>query len=110
MAAAATVRNAGPAAGRRSFWTGTSEIYFSKAIDNSRLVKVEDAQRGRERMQFCTALVFFFLLVFGYTWQHFRAIEYAMALETQSLPPVSLLPPPSSPWAWRACTAIPSAR
>ncbi len=40
-AAAATIRGMAPAAGRRPFWTGTPEIYFSKAIDNSRLVKVE---------------------------------------------------------------------
>jgi len=80
-AAAAAVRSAGPAAVRRSFWTGTPEIYFSKAIDNSRLVKMEDPQRSHERRQFCAALVFFFFLVFGYTWQHFRAIEYGYQIE-----------------------------
>jgi hypothetical protein len=80
-AAAAVVRNAGPAVGRRSLWTGTPEIYFAKAIDNSRLVKVEDPRRSRERRQFCAALVFFFLLVFGYAWQHFRAIEYGYQIE-----------------------------
>jgi cell division protein FtsL len=79
MAAAAAVR--GPAVGRRSFWTGTPEIYFAKAIDNSRLVKVDDPQRSRERRQFCTALVFLFVLVFGYAWQHFRAIEYGYQIE-----------------------------
>ena len=47
---------AGPVAERRSFWTGTPEIYFSKAIDNSRLVKVEDPRRNREMKQFGTAL------------------------------------------------------
>ena len=46
-AAAATMRGAFPAAERRSFWTGTPEIYFAKAIDNSRLVKVEDPRRNR---------------------------------------------------------------
>jgi len=82
MAAAAAIRSVGPAAGRRPFWTGTPEIYFAKAIDNSRLVKVEDPRRSRERRQFCAALVFFFLLVFGYTWQHFRAIEYGYQIES----------------------------
>jgi hypothetical protein len=82
MAAAAAIRSVGPAVGRRPFWTGTPEIYFAKAIDNSRLVKVEDPQRSRERQQFCAALVFFFLLVFGYTWQHFRAIEYGYQIES----------------------------
>jgi len=81
MAAAAAARSVTPAVGRRSLWTGTPEIYFAKAIDNSRLVKVEDPRRSRERRQFCAALVFFFLLVFGYAWQHFRAIEYGYQIE-----------------------------
>jgi hypothetical protein len=81
MAAAAAVRSAVPAARRDSFWTGTPEIYFSKAIDNSRLVKVEDPRRSRERRQLCAALVVLFLLVFGYAWQHFRAIEYGYQIE-----------------------------
>ncbi len=82
MAAAATAfRSAGPAAGRRPFWTGTPEIYFSKAIDNSRLVKVEDPRRNYEMRQFGIALGVLFLLVFGYTWQHFRAIEYGYQIE-----------------------------
>ena len=55
-AAAATFQGAVPAAERRSFWTGTPEIYFSKAIDNSRLVKVEDPRRNREMKQFGIAL------------------------------------------------------
>jgi cell division protein FtsL len=81
MAAAAVIRGAAPAAVRRSLWTGTPEIYFAKSIDNSRLVKLEDPRRRRERRQFCTALICLFLLVFGYTWQHFRAIEYGYQIE-----------------------------
>ncbi|HWJ48485.1 MAG TPA: hypothetical protein VNS62_12580 [Candidatus Udaeobacter sp.] len=81
-AAAATMRGAFPAAERRSFWTGTPEIYFSKAIDNSRLVKVEDPRRNREMKQFCTAMAFLFLLVFTYAWQHFKAIEYGYQIES----------------------------
>jgi hypothetical protein len=84
-AAAATFRSAGlvgsPAAGHRPFWTGTPEIYFSKAIDNSRLVKVEDPRRNREMKQFGTALACLFLLVFTYAWQHFKAIEYGYQIE-----------------------------
>ena len=75
-AAAATIRGAIPAAERRSLWTGTPEIYFSKAIDNSRLVKVEDPRRTRDMKQFCTAMDVLFVLVFTYAWQHFKAIEY----------------------------------
>ena len=67
---------------RRSFWTGTPEIYFSKAIDNSRLVKVEDPRRNREMKQFGTALACLFLLVFTYAWQHFKAIEYGYQIES----------------------------
>src|SRR5215472_15712956 len=81
-AAAATIRGAIPAAERRSLWTGTPEIYFAKAIDNSRLVKVEDPRRTREMKQFCTAIAFLFLLVFTYAWQHFKAIEYGYQIES----------------------------
>jgi len=81
-AAAATIRGVVPAAERRSLWTGTPEIYFAKAIDNSRLVKVEDPRRNREMKQFCTAMAFLFLLVFTYAWQHFKAIEYGYQIES----------------------------
>jgi hypothetical protein len=69
-------------AGRRPFWTGTPEIYFAKAIDNSRLVKVEDPRRTRDMKQFGTALAVLFLLVFTYAWQHFKAIEYGYQIES----------------------------
>src|ERR1700691_4855946 len=82
MAAAAAIRSAVPAARRNTFFTGTPEIYFSKAIDNSRLMKVEDPARNREMKQFGTALACLFLLVFTYAWQHFRAIEYGYKIES----------------------------
>lgn len=81
-AAAATIRGACPAAEPHSLWAGTPEIYFSKAIDNSRLVKVEDPRRNREMKQFCTAMALLFLLVFTYAWQHFKAIEYGYQIES----------------------------
>ncbi len=65
----------------RSFWTGTPEIYFAKAIDNSRLVKVEDPRRSREMRQFGLALGCLFLLVMAYAFQHFKAIEYGYKIE-----------------------------
>ena len=71
------------AARPRQFWTGTPEIYFAKAIDNSRLVKVEDASRNREMKHFGTSLAVLFLLVFTYTWQHFKAIEYGYQIEAE---------------------------
>jgi hypothetical protein len=80
--AAAAIHSAVPVARRNPFFTGTPEIYFTKAIDNSRLVQVEDPGRNREMKQFGTALACLFLLVFTYAWQHFRAIEYGYQVES----------------------------
>jgi hypothetical protein len=82
MAAAAAIGNVLPRVRQNPFFTGTPEIYFAKAIDNSRLVKVEDPRRNREMKQFAAALVCLFLLVFTYAWQHFRAIEYGYRIES----------------------------
>jgi cell division protein FtsL len=81
MAAAAAISGI-PAVRRKAFFTGTPEIYFTKSIDNSRLVKVEDPRRTREMKQFGTALACLFVLVFTYAWQHFRAIEYGYQIES----------------------------
>jgi hypothetical protein len=80
--AAATMSMVGPMVERRQLWTGTPEIYFNKAIDNSRLVKMEDPRRNREMKQFGAVLGLLFLLVFTYTWQHFKAIEYGYQIES----------------------------
>jgi cell division protein FtsL len=68
-------------ASRTPCWTGTPEVYFSKGIDNSRLVKVEDPRRGREMKHFGFALCCLFLLVMTYAFQHFKAIEYGYKIE-----------------------------
>jgi hypothetical protein len=81
MAAATAIRMEEPAVSRPAFWTGTPEVYFHKTIDNSRLVKVDDAQRNREMRSFAGVLAFLFLCVFAYTWQHFKAIEYGYQIE-----------------------------
>src|SRR5882762_10876183 len=81
-ASAAAIQGMVPAARPRTLWTGTPEIYFAKAIDNSRLVKVEDPRRNREMKQFVTALCCLFLFVFMYAWQHFKAIEYGYQIES----------------------------
>jgi cell division protein FtsL len=81
MSAAAAIHGNIPTARRRSCWTGTPEIYFAKAIDNSRLVKVEDPTRGREMRQFAVALGCLFLLVMTFAWQHYKAIEYGYKIE-----------------------------
>src|SRR6201997_2042640 len=84
MAAATTTRALMPGP-RKSFWVGTPEIYFSKNIDNSRLVKVEDPRRAREMRQFGMALTCLFLLVMTYAWQHFKAIEYGYKIESMKI-------------------------
>jgi cell division protein FtsL len=74
-----------PVAGakRGASWKGTPEIFFSKNIDNSRLVKVTDHQRTREIAMFSASLVCFFVLVMFYAFQHFSAIEYGYRIEAQ---------------------------
>ncbi len=62
-------------------WAATPEIYFAKAIDNSRLVKVDDPARRREMRMFLVALSALFVLVTLYAWQHFSAIEYGYHIE-----------------------------
>src|SRR5438477_9711092 len=79
--AAATVQVA-VAPRRRPFWNGTPEIYFTKSIDNSRLVKIEDPRRAREMRQFGIALTCLFLFVMAYAFQHFKAIEYGYKIES----------------------------
>jgi len=65
----------------RRGWSGTPEVYFTKAIDNSRLVRVADGRRTREMKQFATAMAVLFLLVMVYAWQHFSAVEYGYRIE-----------------------------
>ena len=74
----------------RPCWTGTPEVYFTKSIDNSRLVKVEDPRRSREMKQFGIALACLFLLVMTYAWQHFKAIEYGYKIEALKMQKDSL--------------------
>jgi cell division protein FtsL len=82
MAAAATAQCAVPSSRRKPCWSGTPEVYFTKSLDNSRLVKVEDPRRSQEMRQFGIALSCLFLLVMTYAWQHFKAIEYGYKVET----------------------------
>ena len=60
---------------------GTPEIFFTKTIDNSRLVKVADPVRRREMGIFGVTLVVLFALVMMYGWQHFSSIEYGYKIE-----------------------------
>lgn len=62
---------------------GTPEIYFAKAIDNSRLVRVADPARTREMRMFTGACLVLFAVMMVYAWQHFSAIEYGYRIEAQ---------------------------
>lgn len=62
-------------------WRGTPEIYFPKAIDNSRLVRQMDPARRREMAAFVGALALLFALFMVYALQHFKAIEYGYRIE-----------------------------
>jgi len=67
---------------RSAGWGSTlPEIYFAKAIDNSRLVKVRDPRRTRELLLFAMAVAVLVLLVMLYAWQRFGAIEYGYRIE-----------------------------
>ena len=77
---------------RKYGWGGvTPEIYFDKRIDNSRLVRVHDAQRTREVAVFAASVCVLFLLTMIYCWQHFSAIEYGYKIEAQRIQRDSLI-------------------
>src|SRR5208337_4612721 len=57
------------------------EIYFHKAIDNSRLVRSADPVRQREIRLFTATVVVCFLMALVYLGQHCRSIEYGYKIE-----------------------------
>ena len=61
----------------------TPEMFFSKHIDNSRIVKADDPERRREMRSFTIAMTLFFALTMVYVWQHFSAIEVGYRVEAQ---------------------------
>jgi cell division protein FtsL len=65
----------------RGMFIGTPEIYVSKRIDNSRLIKVADPKRRREMVSLGITMAVLFLFVLVYVWQHFSAIEYGYKIE-----------------------------
>src|SRR5205814_7779084 len=76
----------GPARRSTRKWGGvTPEIYFNKAIDNSRLVKVADPKRAREVAMFSVSLAVLFLFTMIYAWQHLSSIEYGYKIEAQKI-------------------------
>lgn len=65
----------------RGMFLGTPEIYFSKRIDNSRVLMITDPKRRREMIIFAVSLAVLFLIVMVYLCQHFSAIEYGYKIE-----------------------------
>jgi cell division protein FtsL len=63
----------------------TPEMFFTKHIDNSRIVKADDPERRREMKRFTIAMTLFFLLTMVYVWQHFSAIEVGYKVEAQKV-------------------------
>lgn len=61
----------------------TPEMFFTKHIDNSRIVKGDDPIRRREMRIFTVVMSLFFALTMVYVWQHFSAIETGYSVEAQ---------------------------
>ena len=61
----------------------TPEVFFTKHIDNSRIVKADDPERRREMRMFSAVMVVLFALVMVYVWQHFSSIEIGYQIESQ---------------------------
>ena len=77
---------------RRHRWGGvTPEIYFNKAIDNSRLMKVADPKRAREMTMFVVSAAILCFCTMIYVWQHLSSIEYGYKIEAQKIERDALL-------------------
>jgi cell division protein FtsL len=61
----------------------TPEMFFTKHLDNTRLVKADDPQRRRDMRIFTTVMTVFFMLTMVYVWQHFHAIQLGYDIEHQ---------------------------
>jgi cell division protein FtsL len=61
----------------------TPEMFFTKHLDNTRLVKADDPDRQREVRTFTMVMTLLFALTMVYVWQHFSAIEVGYKVEAQ---------------------------
>jgi cell division protein FtsL len=68
---------------RRARRGPTPEIFFTKHIDNSRIVKADDPERRKEMRSFTIVMSLLFVLVMTYVWQHFSSIEMGYSIESQ---------------------------
>ena len=67
---------------RRARRGPTPEIFFTKHLDNSRIIKADDPERKREMRMFTVVMSVLFALVMVYVYQHFSAVELGYSLET----------------------------
>jgi cell division protein FtsL len=70
---------------RRARRGPTPEVFFTKHIDNSRIVKADDPERRREMRTFTAVMSVLFVLVMVYVWQHFSAIEIGYHVQAQKI-------------------------
>ncbi|MEO8735313.1 MAG: cell division protein FtsL [Edaphobacter sp.] len=70
---------------RRARRGPTPEVFFTKHIDNSRIVKADDPERRREMRTFSAVMSVLFVVVMVYVWQHFSAIEMGYNIEAQKV-------------------------
>ena len=63
----------------------TPEVFFTKHIDNSRIVKADDPERRKEMRLFAGVMTVLFAMVMMYVWQHFSSIEIGYTVEAQKL-------------------------
>jgi cell division protein FtsL len=68
---------------RRARRGPTPEVFFTKHIDNTRIIKADDPERRREMRTFAATMGLLFVLVMVYVWQHFSAIEVGYQIERQ---------------------------
>jgi len=76
----ANKNNVAPAAPRR-YMPGAPEIYFHKAIDNSRLVRATDPKRKREMNVFAMAVMACCLVALVYVVQHCNSLQCGYKIE-----------------------------
>lgn len=61
----------------------TPEIFFTRRMDNSRLVKAQCPVRKREMRSFAGAMTVLFALMMFYGWQHYMSIQSGYKVESE---------------------------
>ena len=75
---------------RRARRGATPEVFFTKHLDNSRIVKADDPERRKEMRMFSAVMAVLFCLAMVYVWQHFSSIEMGYKIEAQKIQVESL--------------------